>query len=83
MYHYIYQDYCASFDDITDMFTNLDDDDDDDDYNVFLLDVNECDNNNGNCQHTCQNLYGRHRCLCRDGYSLDSNEKTCSGKQIL
>lgn len=48
----------------------------------FLLDVNECDNNNGYCEHTCQNVYGSYWCKCNEGFKLDSNRKTCSGKVI-
>ena len=44
--------------------------------------MNECDINNGNCQHVCKNLYGRHSCSCREGFVLDSNKRTCSGKRF-
>lgn len=47
---------------------------------ITSADVNECDINNGNCQQMCKNLYGRHSCSCREGFVLDSNKRTCSGK---
>ena len=50
------------------------------DFFFFLLDVNECENNNGYCEHTCQNVYGSYWCTCSEGFKVDSNRKTCSGK---
>ncbi|XP_022104903.1 fibrillin-2-like isoform X2 [Acanthaster planci] len=32
------------------------------------LDINECLENNGDCQHVCVNLPGSHECRCRVGY---------------
>ena len=49
---------------------------------IISVDVNECDINNGNCQQMCKNLYGRHSCSCREGFVLDSNKRTCSGKRF-
>ena len=49
---------------------------------ITSADVNECEINNGNCQQMCKNLYGRHSCSCREGFVLDSNKRTCSGKRF-
>lgn len=49
---------------------------------IISADVNECDINNGNCQQMCKNLYGRHSCSCREGFVLDTNKRTCSGKRF-
>ena len=57
------------------------------------VDINECDNDNGDCAHTCINQPGSYQCQCEQvcintvgsfvcscysGYSL-SSEKFCSG----
>ncbi len=47
---------------------------------IFILDVNECADNNGNCSHFCQNLFGDYRCTCRPGFKLIADKKTCLGK---
>uniref|UniRef100_A0A914YWX2 Uncharacterized protein n=1 Tax=Panagrolaimus superbus TaxID=310955 RepID=A0A914YWX2_9BILA len=33
-------------------------------------DINECDENNGFCEHHCINMQGTYRCSCDDGYDL-------------
>lgn len=40
-------------------------------------DINECDRNNGECDHHCKNTNGSYVCSCRKGYSLNSNEHKC------
>ena len=42
--------------------------------------MNECATNNGNCEHVCKNTFGGHLCLCKEGFVLDGNKRTCSGK---
>ena len=46
--------------------------------NIFS-DINECINDNGHCEHICINTNGNYSCSCQDGYSLDINEKNCTG----
>ena len=41
--------------------------------------MNECNTNNGGCQHTCVNTDGSYECRCRSGYRLSSNGRTCIG----
>ena len=43
-------------------------------------DINECDSNNGGCDHRCVNEPGSFRCECRTGFDLASNGTTCIGK---
>ena len=43
-------------------------------------DVDECKNENGGCEHHCQNLPGDHQCFCSDGYTINTDNKTCEGK---
>ena len=47
---------------------------------LFLLDINECDANNGGCDQTCVNNYGSFECKCNDGFVLEDDKKSCSGK---
>lgn len=44
------------------------------------VDYNECLDNNGDCEQECNNQIGSFQCLCLDGYVLDSNGFSCSGK---
>ena len=42
-------------------------------------DRNECNHQNGGCDHTCKNKYGGYQCYCNDGYYLNPNDdKTCT-----
>ncbi len=47
---------------------------------VSLTDNNECSVNNGDCEHTCTNTEGNFICSCNTGYSLDDNERNCTGE---
>ena len=46
----------------------------------FLLDTNECANNNGGCDQTCTNEIASYYCTCNEGYTLDDDKHTCNGK---
>ena len=46
---------------------------------MFHIDVNECENSNGGCSHTCLNLPGSYECRCPSGSTLAANKKTCTG----
>uniref|UniRef100_A0A8C4L271 Protein CEGP1 n=2 Tax=Equus asinus TaxID=9793 RepID=A0A8C4L271_EQUAS len=41
------------------------------------LDVDECLDNNGGCQHTCINVMGSYECRCKEGFFLSDNQHTC------
>ncbi|XP_023563372.1 signal peptide, CUB and EGF-like domain-containing protein 2 isoform X2 [Octodon degus] len=41
------------------------------------LDVDECLENNGGCQHTCVNAMGSYECRCKEGFFLSDNQHTC------
>ena len=49
----------------------------------YTSDVNECTDNNGGCEHTCINNDGSYSCSCQSGYSLNSNSRNCSGKNMF
>ena len=44
------------------------------------LDENECEISNGGRQHQCKNVNGSFVCHCNEGFFLDGNGKSCSGK---
>ena len=41
------------------------------------IDINECDVENGGCEHNCINTPGSYYCSCDDGYTLDLGEEGC------
>ena len=46
--------------------------------NFFLIDYDECLNDNGGCTDTCTNLVGSYTCSClTPGYTLSRDNKTC------
>ena len=44
---------------------------------LALSDIDECARNGTLCQHKCINNAGSYRCECEDGFTLDSNGRTC------
>ena len=47
---------------------------------LSIVDIDECNTNNGGCKDCCVNTNGSYYCTCDTGYSLDSNKHDCSGK---
>ena len=43
------------------------------------MEINECSLGTHNCQQQCVNENGGFRCECFDGYSLNADQRTCSG----
>ncbi|XP_030750974.1 collagen and calcium-binding EGF domain-containing protein 1-like [Sitophilus oryzae] len=41
------------------------------------VDVNECLDRNGDCEHRCVNEIGGYRCACEDGSVLRADNRTC------
>lgn len=46
---------------------------------TFIIDTNECNTNNGGCDHICINADGSYQCLCGTGFTLGSDERNCYG----
>lgn len=48
-------------------------------HHIFLLflDIDECQENNGNCEKICQNTHGSYECSCPEGFRLKSDGKNC------
>ena len=44
-----------------------------------MSDINECTNDNGNCEHNCTNADGSYSCSCHNGYHLEINGRNCTG----
>ena len=47
--------------------------------NCNPIDINECQNNNGGCDHTCNNEAGSYNCVCQHGFNLDEDLHGCTG----
>lgn len=45
-----------------------------------FTDIDECEINNGGCEHICKNQLGSFSCSCPTGLQLSSNGKTCVGE---
>ena len=43
------------------------------------IDINECDDNNGGCTHTCINQPGSYQCQCNVGFNSENNGMNCTG----
>ncbi|XP_060574162.1 uncharacterized protein LOC132731881, partial [Ruditapes philippinarum] len=44
---------------------------------VFTYDDDECQLENGGCEHICENLVGSYICYCFDGYRLNADRRNC------
>ena len=52
------------------------------DLNCFVLDIDECQINNGGCEQVCTNTAGSFECSCPTGYVLAADGANCTGKPI-
>ena len=43
------------------------------------IDVDECSNNQHNCDHVCGNIVGSFNCSCQNGFILQPDGRTCEG----
>jgi hypothetical protein len=41
------------------------------------VDIDECEENNGNCSFKCENLEGSHYCTCPHNQMLEADKRTC------
>ena len=49
---------------------------------LFVIDLNECGEDNGGCNQLCTNQGGYHQCHCLFGFTLNSDGRICDGKMI-
>ena len=47
-----------------------------------VSDINECSQGNGGCVQLCVNAVGTYACSCREGYTLNVDERTCDGEML-
>ena len=50
---------------------------------MSYADIDECTNNNGGCEHECNNTEGSYECSCRGGFSLTEDGRGCDGKSMF
>lgn len=44
---------------------------------AYYIDVDECAEDNGGCQHECRNTLGGFECACHSGFTLHPNKRDC------
>ncbi|CAG9559561.1 unnamed protein product [Danaus chrysippus] len=44
---------------------------------AYYIDVDECADNNGGCEHECHNTLGGYECACHSGFTLHPNKHDC------
>ena len=49
---------------------------------MFIIDTDECNQDNGGCDQICNNAIGSYECSCRDGYELEFNGINCTGTYV-
>ena len=52
-------------------------------FHYDYIDVDECADFNGGCQHNCTNTIGSHYCTCAGGYLLNDDGHSCTGIGML
>ncbi|ESN94954.1 hypothetical protein HELRODRAFT_87238, partial [Helobdella robusta] len=46
----------------------------------YSMEYNECSDMNGGCEQVCIKTPGSYRCECRDGFTLNTNRRSCNGQ---
>ena len=49
----------------------------------YYLDIDECVESNGECQHICKNEISTYQCLCHSGYLLGADKHSCEGNHRI
>ena len=47
-----------------------------------FIDINECESENGGCEHNCTNEKGSFFCSCPEGFEIGSDSRSCVGKYL-
>ena len=48
----------------------------------MILDIDECAVGGTKCNQICVNKPGSYECQCRNGYKLEADKQTCTGKML-
>lgn len=48
----------------------------------YFPDIDECSREDDGCDQLCINTFGSYKCMCKDGYYLHHDGKTCLGKNL-
>ena len=49
------------------------------DESILNKDIDECEDTNGGCSHTCENIDGGYNCLCNTGWYVGADGHACIG----
>jgi hypothetical protein len=52
-------------------------------YYFIITDINECLEDNGGCEHECENIAGSYTCICKDGYRRYVDNTTVVDDRVL
>ena len=50
---------------------------------IAIIDIDECQDNNGNCTHLCVNLPGSYDCRCPSDYISYNSSFNCIGMYLI
>jgi Coagulation Factor Xa inhibitory site len=50
---------------------------------LACLDINECSEKNGGCNHICNNTPGSYHCSCNNGCYMERDGRTCTGDHVF
>ena len=50
---------------------------------AIIIDVDECMDDNGGCDHMCHSSPGSFYCKCSPGYTLMDDGHTCAGNTVV
>ena len=51
-------------------------------FSFDTIDIDECSNNQHDCDHICGNIVGAFNCSCQNGFILQPDGRTCEGNKI-
>ena len=52
-------------------------------FSCLISDIDECRTGEHNCQQSCNNLPGTYNCSCNTGFILNSDSRTCRGRNLV
>ena len=50
---------------------------------AFIIDLNECETDNGGCEQVCTNAVGSYNCSCLLGFDLDETGINCTSMLMV